>query len=113
MPPKKQQALIFPHDDKLRPKTLPDEALQEAAHAAVSVSRRLRAASAHSGGVPPAAAEEQEGESSLVPLMGLRVIVADPSEAPPQLETDESYTLEVRSSNGGLSTACPLTHTCT
>jgi hypothetical protein len=53
-------------------------------------------------GVPFAAEEaegEAEGDSGLVALLGLRVVVADPSEAPPQLETDESYVLEVRAAD--------------
>lgn len=51
-----------------------------------SVTRRLREGRFPS---PPA------GEEDFLVLRGLRVMVADPSEAPPQLETDESYTLEV------------------
>lgn len=41
---------------------------------------------------PPKAADDKD---DVVVLRGLRVIVADPSEAAPQLETDESYMLEV------------------
>lgn len=57
------------------------------------MSRRLRASA--TAARQRLQQEEQEGDTRLVPLLGLRVIATDPSEAPPQLETDESYSLEI------------------
>lgn len=84
----RQQDLIFLHDEKLRRPTNP-AAEQEV----VSVSRRLRASA--TALQQQLQQEQEEGDTRLVPLLGLRVIVTDPSEAPPQLETDESYTIEI------------------
>ena len=61
--------------------------------------RRLRSPSVPAAAAAAAAAaadDDDDDDGAPVVLLGLRVVVADPSEAPPQLETDESYTLEVR-----------------
>lgn len=78
------QAILFPHGPDAPPATDNDTPEVES-EATISVSRRLLRAR-----VPA----DIEGDG-LVPLLGLRVVVANPSEAYPQLETDESYTLEV------------------